>query len=161
MTKSLNNKDVGVVRNQLYEEQNGVCKLTGQKIEKSDAVLDHNHQNQFVRGVLHRQANAALGKIENIFIRFLKWWYKGDLSDFLRQAADYIDTSDDRRFYHPGWKLRATRDFRYLSEGNKDKVLMNLGLPKGNNSLVRSKLFVKSLKFTDYDTIKNAMKGLE
>jgi len=63
-----NAKDVREVREELYD---GVCELTGQKTDFKDTVLDHDHDTQAVRGVLHRQSNAMLGKIENNFKRYI------------------------------------------------------------------------------------------
>ena len=59
-------KDVQKVREKLYEEQEGVDPITGLIIPANQKVLDHCHDSQFVRAVLHRQTNAVLGKIENL-----------------------------------------------------------------------------------------------
>lgn len=55
----------------LKTKQNGVCPLCLKPIElrvmgnKSDYVVDHNHETGEVRGVLHRSCNAAEGKVTN------------------------------------------------------------------------------------------------
>lgn len=51
-------------------EQGGRCALTGYTISAAEAVLDHCHSTGHVRGVLHRGANALLGKIENNYRRY-------------------------------------------------------------------------------------------
>ena len=90
-------KDVAKVREKLYNEQGGKDALTGLPLDYKQAVTDHNHNTQYVRGVLHRQCNAVLGKIENLWTRYLSYWFEGTLSDFLRKAADYIERKDDHR----------------------------------------------------------------
>ena len=48
-------KDVAKVREKLYNEQGGKDALTGLPLDYKQAVTDHNHNTQYVRGVLHRQ----------------------------------------------------------------------------------------------------------
>jgi len=148
--------DVKRVRESLYKEQEGRDALTGLPLDFKQSVTDHNHKTQYVRGVLHRQCNAVLGKIENLWIRYLSYWYCGTLSDFLRQAANYIEKDDDDRYLHPKWIQRLCTDFNKLSEASKKAVLEDLGQPQGVNTSERKKLFKKALltkKFT-YDGVK-------
>jgi hypothetical protein len=60
-------KDVPVLRNKLLEEQDGLCLLCCSEIDSP--VLDHNHKNGLIRGVLCRLCNTFLGKIENNMVR--------------------------------------------------------------------------------------------
>ena len=64
-------KDVAEVRTLLKERQSNIDPITGLDIPSKQHVLDHNHNTQFVRAVLHRQSNAVLGKIENLWSRYL------------------------------------------------------------------------------------------
>lgn len=172
MSKHLyNSKDVAAVRVQLFSEQNGRDDLTGLGLDYKDAVLDHNHRTQFVRGVLHRQVNAALGKIENIWDRYLSTWYKGTLQDFLNEASGYLDNPDDDRFVHPHWLKKSKTEFNKLNSKQKDFVLYQMqvvAISKGYtiksitgakfrmNDAKRKDLFAKLLmsrKFT-FDNIK-------
>lgn len=161
MSKSLyTTKEVAEVRAELLEEQGGLCKLTGLKISPANAVTDHNHKTQYVRAVLHRQANAVLGKIENLWARYLSFWYNGSLSDFLRQCADYIELPDNHKYVHPGWISRVTIDFKSLPEKQKAKVLHSLGQADGSNAAQRLSKFnsvIKSRKFT-YQQISKLIK---
>jgi len=160
MTKTLHlysPADVKKVREILLEEQGNVDKLTGLEIPKGQAVTDHNHKTQFVRGILHRQTNAVLGKIENLWTRYLSYWYNGTLSQFLRQAADYIELPDDTRYVHPGFQKKLQTMFNTLPEASKRAVLGALGQSQGGNGLERKKLFkraVASKKFT-FEQIKD------
>lgn len=123
-----NSKDVAAVRLKLYGEQGAKDDLTALELDYKDAVLDHNHRTQFVRGVLHRQVNAALGKIENIWDRYLKSWYKGTLSDFLHEASYYIDQPDDTRFVHPQWLKKSKTEFNKLNSAQKSYVLYEMSV---------------------------------
>ena len=138
-------KDVAKVREKLYKEQGGKDALTGLPLDYKQAVTDHNHNTQYVRGVLHRQCNAVLGKIENLWVRYLSYWFEGTLSEFLRKAADYIERKDDHRYLHPGWIRKSQTLFNTLSEGDKKAVLEALGQSQGGNSTERKKLFKKAL----------------
>lgn len=146
MTEHLYNpKDVQKAREKLLKEQGGLDLLTGLEIPSGKACLDHDHSTQYVRGVLHRQSNAVLGKIENLWTRYLSYWYSGTLQDFLRQAADYLDRKPDTRYLHPAWQKKLQTMFNTLPEASKRAVLADLGQDQGGNSTERKKLFKKAL----------------
>lgn len=146
MTEHLYNpKDVQKAREKLLKEQGGLDLLTGLEIPPGKACLDHDHSTQYVRGVLHRQSNAVLGKIENLWTRYLSYWYSGTLQDFLRQAADYLDRESDTRYLHPAWQKKLQTMFNTLPEASKKAVLSDLGQDQGGNSTERKKLFKKAL----------------
>lgn len=150
-------KDVAKVRELLYNEQGGKDALTGLPLDYKQSVTDHSHKTQFVRGVLHRQCNAVLGKIENLWVRYLSYWFEGTLSEFLRKAADYIERKDDERYIHPGWLRKSQTLFNSLPEGDKKAILEALEQNQGGNSTERKKLFKTALntkQFT-FEYIKN------
>lgn len=127
-------KDIKDCRDRLVREQEGLDAITGYELPTNKAVLDHNHSNDLVRGVVHRNANSLLGRIENGFTREMKWWYQGTIQDFLRQCADYLD-KEDVEVYHSGWiktvmvqfnKLNAAEQNRTLKELGRYKLKMNL-----------------------------------
>ena len=150
-------KDKAEVRDLLLKEQDYTCAITGLPLEKSQAILEHRHDDEmFVRGVASRAANSALGVIENCWRRYMSWWYNGSLSDFLRQCASYLEQPIDRRFRHDQWLKKSGILFNKLSEGQKKEVLHLLGQPQGNNATERRKLFRAALmtrKFS-YDQVK-------
>lgn len=154
--------DVRKTRQKLLEEQGGTDALTGLPLASKDAVLDHNHKTHYVRGVIHRQANAVLGKIENMWTRYLKFWYTGTLSSFLRSCADYLERRDDHRYIHPGWLRGCQTKFNALNESQKKKVLVALAQPEGDNAKQRKELFRKALnskRFT-LTQIEHILKGV-
>lgn len=146
MTKELyNQSDVTHLREKLLVEQRYLDALTSLPIPDGQSVLDHNHDNMYVRGVLHRQVNAALGKIENIWVRFLSYWYPGDLKSFLRQAAAYLEKPNDTRYYHPKWIAKAKTSFNKLTAPQQRKLLESYELQTASNPAGRKEQFRKLL----------------
>lgn len=135
--------DVKKVREQVLSEQAGCDALTGLIIPSGQAVLDHNHKTLKVRACIHRQVNAALGKIENIWTRYLAHWYPGTLSDFLRQAANYLEEDDDSRWYHPHWMKKIQTRFNCLKESQKNEILEVLQCKSCSNMKERREEFRK------------------
>jgi hypothetical protein len=159
MTTDLyNTADVKKVRELLTKEQFNTCAVTGLDIPVKQHVLDHAHdETQLVRGVLHRQVNAFLGKSENAFTRLIAWWYPNDLPTLLRECADYLDKEPDVRYRHNGWIKKINTEFNKLKEAQKDSVLISLGKSAGKNATERKKLFqsaVLTKQFT-YDTLRD------
>jgi hypothetical protein len=144
-------KDVKAYRQKLLAEQGGVDALTGLPLEEKGAVLDHNHETEVVRGVIDRQVNAALGKIENIWKRYLSTWYPGKLSDFLEQAKVYIDSDgfmQTHQVYHPNWINRCVRDFKKLDAKSQREVLTRIiekPFDMPSNAENRARLFRSSI----------------
>ena len=153
--------DVARTRQKLLEDQQGRDALTGLEIPPKQAVLDHNHRTQFVRGVLHRQTNAVLGKIENLWTRYLSYWYNDTLSNFLRKVADYLEKPDDTRYVHPGWLKRVEIDFKKLPAAEQTVVLSKMKIEGQPNGDKRVKAFVTGIKTQDYTylQIKDYLKG--
>lgn len=65
--------DISDLRGELLKEQRGKCPICLQRI--SDPVLDHSHKRKIkgtglIRGVLCRNCNSFLGKIENNATRY-------------------------------------------------------------------------------------------
>jgi len=140
-----NPADVKKVREVLLKEQDGKDLVTGLPLDLSNSVTDHSHQTHYVRGIIHRQINSFVGKLENNYIRMIKWWYNGTLPDLLRQIADYLDRPDDLRYIHTGWLKACGTKFNALSEGQKKEVLKSLARPEGANAKERKEIFRKAL----------------
>lgn len=135
-------KDTTRIRELLFIEQEGLDLLTGLPLDKSKWVLDHIHNDeQFVRGVIHRSVNAALGRIENTFIRDLSWWYPHSLPQFLRMVAIYLERKPDARYRHPNWMKRVKTDFNKLNSKQMKQVLETFGKSDGKNLAERKKIF--------------------
>lgn len=144
------------VRELLTKEQNNLCAITGLPIESKQHILEHAHDdNMFIRGVTSRQANSALGVIERMWIRYMKWWYSGTLSQFLRQCADYLEKKHDTRWRHDMWIKKVNTMFNKLKESQKDFVLVALDQHACKNGTERKKAFQKAIltRKYSYDTI--------
>ena len=154
-----NTADVKKVREELIKEQNGLCAITGTPTASNNFALDHKHDDeQLVRGAAHKQANAALGKLENLAVRYL-YWYPEGLPQFLIACAEYINKDPDRRWRHPGWLKKANTSFNKLKEGQKDAVLLELGQSECKNGVERKKAFQRALltRSFSYDTIRETI----
>ena len=143
LTEDLYNvKDKKRVRQLLTLEQSNLCAITGLPIEEKQHILEHAHDDEmFIRGVTSRQANSALGVIEKMWTRYMKWWYNDTLSNFLRQCADYLEKEHDSRWRHDMWIRKINTEFNKLKEAQKDSVLVALGKTAGKNATERKKLF--------------------
>ncbi len=137
--------DVKRIREKLLKDQNQIDPITGFVIPEKQAVLDHCHDSQYVRAVLHRQSNAVLGKIENMWMRYLSWWYVGTLPEFLRGCADYLEKQHDQVYLHPSFLKHLQVQFNKLNEKSKQRVLEGLGSDVGTNTKQRKELFRKKL----------------
>lgn len=155
-------KDVTTVREQLLLEQEGYDKLTLTKVLPKQACLDHNHDTLLVRAVLNRQTNAALGKLEGVYTRYLKHWYEGSLPNFLRQAAVYLEREDDTRWRHPHFLKKIKTSFNKLNEAQKKSVLTGLGYYEGNNGKERKEIFSSVVldRELGYEIINNKLKEI-
>lgn len=156
-------KEVSEVKKQLLLEQKGKCAITGMEFEPKDFHTDHCHDDlQYVRGALYKQSNMTLGKLENLWTRYLAFWYNGTLQDFLRQSANYLDSPVDQRWRHPGWLKKLKTRFNKLSASQMDSTLEQLGSPKGRNATERKKLFAKAIMNRDlgYNTISGILDNI-
>ena len=159
-----NVKDIARVRALLTKEQNRLSALTGLPLSKP--CLDHCHSpenEQLVRGVLNSNENVALGKIENLYARYIGWWFKGTYPEFLRMVADYIERGVDRRFRHSCFIKKLNVEFNKLNESKKDEVLMLLGKNKGKNTTERKKYFNQAVMSREfgYNSVVATIKGIK
>lgn len=147
-----NQKDINALRDLLLAEQDEYCLLSGKYLKAKDAVLDHDHETMFVRGVINRQANAALGKIENIYKRYLAHWYDGDIKDFMRDSITYLNkTKYNFSHYHPHWIKKSKTEFNKLNERSKSLVLKKMGIETTcSNAKERKDAFGKALMTKKY-----------
>jgi hypothetical protein len=77
--------------------------------ETDDWVVDHDHSSGEVRGVISRQANTLLGKMENIYTSMCK----GDpteLPDVLENIASYLRQPDSEILHPVGLNQLTSRE---------------------------------------------------
>lgn len=152
-------KDVQRVRELLLKQQDNLDACTLLEMPPKQACLDHVHNDeQFVRGVLHRQINSYVGKLENNFVRMLAWWYPNDLPTFLEQAADYL-RREPLPYRHPNWQKKIRTMFNKLNSKQMKLVLEHFGKSDGKNLTERKKIFAEIVLQRDlgYDTIRTVI----
>jgi len=97
--------------------------------KKCDWVLDHDHQTGMVRGVISRQANSLLGKVENFYIRMCKG-DKEDLPGVLDAMAAYLE-QETLDVLHPVGLTQLTKKFKNsLTAAEQVVELKDLGATK-------------------------------
>jgi hypothetical protein len=97
--------------------------------KKDDWVLDHDHQTGMVRGVISRQANSLLGKVENFYIRMCKG-EKEHLPGVLDAMAAYLER-ENLDVLHPVGLQQLTKKFKNsLTASEQVNELKDLGATK-------------------------------
>lgn len=95
---------VAPYRKDLLGKQGGTCALCSLPITAGKDVLDHDHTEGHIRGVLHSGCNSLLGKLENNYKRY----GVPDLRLFLAGAPQYLTKGSriplDQRVLHPTFK---------------------------------------------------------
>lgn len=116
-----------------FREENKPNKCPIFECDLEDAVLDHNHKSGMVRGVLHRQSNSWLGKIENSWKRFGSC-ASVDLSTALKNARDYIDRGDTEYLHPMGLRQIISR----FNRANKEEQINILKKNKLSKTQINS-----------------------
>ena len=128
-----------------YREKNKptCCPILSSKTD--DWVLDHDHQTGMVRGVISRQANSLLGKVENFYLKMCK----GDkefLPVTLEAMANYLETARTD-VLHPVGLTQLTKKFSHsLTAAQQVSTLEDIGasreqLDACTNQKQRAELF--------------------
>lgn len=124
------------------------CPILSTKTD--DWVVDHDHQTGMVRGVISRQANSLLGKVENFYLKMCK----GDkefLPVTLEAMATYLETARTD-VLHPVGLTQLTKKFRNgLTSAEQFSTLEDMGasreeLDACSNVKQRAELFRKLTK---------------
>lgn len=103
------------------------CPILASK--KDDWVVDHDHQTGLVRGVISRQANSLLGKVENFYIRMCKG-DKEDLPGVLDAMAAYLE-QETLDVLHPVGLTQLTKKFKNsLTAAEQVAELKHIGATK-------------------------------
>jgi hypothetical protein len=131
MYKKLSQNDLKKMR-QEYLKENGKCQILGVELDENTIVIDHAHRKRksdeineenggLIRGIIHRQLNAFIGKIENNYRRYGLHNFIS-LPELLRKIADYIENPPlyHQKLIHPSEKLPekklGKREFKKFKE---------------------------------------------
>lgn len=110
--EKLKNKEIPEVKSRILKEQNYqclLCRIDLRKVESRNICLDHDHRNGLIRGVLCRNCNGVIGKIENLATRAKK-----DLTHvaWLSNATEFLERTSKAPAYdliHPTHKTEAQK----------------------------------------------------
>jgi hypothetical protein len=119
-------------------------------IKTDDWVVDHDHQTGMVRGVISRQANSLLGKVENFYLGMCK----GDkefLPVTLEAMASYLETSNTDILHYQGLNQLKNKFKNNLTADEQRATLVDIGASKEelascSNQKHRAELFRKLTK---------------
>ena len=138
-----------------YREKNcpDACPIT--KADMLDNVLDHCHETGMVRGVLHRQSNAFLGKIENAWKRYCQKSSNVNLAEALRNMADYIE-KESGDILHPVGATQLIARFNAKNISKKIEILLDIGFDMesidGLTAAELTKQYKKQLQKDKYES---------
>lgn len=111
MNRQLKQSELSKLRQEILDEQNGICPLCNKPIPEGCACLDHEHKRRIrgsgqLRSVLCRNCNTFLGKLENNSRRCnisLK-----NLPQVLRRTSKYL-LQEHKPFIHPSEREKAPK----------------------------------------------------
>lgn len=93
-----------------WRKENEPPKCPILNVETNDWVVDHDHLSGEVRGVISRQANTLIGKMENIFTSMCKG-NPHELPEVLENVAEYL-RRDNSKILHPVGLNQLTSRFK-------------------------------------------------
>lgn len=125
----LRSENIKNLRNEWLTQYGYIDKITKKKI--LNPTLDHDHISGFCRGVLDRDSNQFLGKVESSFKRFIK--HKGfsdsDLPFILHNLIAYLENNLSlKQILHPESLRTQIKRFSRLKAIQQKQVLLSLGL---------------------------------
>lgn len=143
MNKILKQKDIRTLRQVWLNYQRGRDAAIP-TLEVENATLDHDHADGYCRGVLDREVNQFLGKVESAYKRFIR--YKGiSLEMALDGIARYIRADFSSNPLHPGHVKTLSRTFNSLPVKAQVIRLKSLGIEPKETKDLRLKQYKKYL----------------
>jgi hypothetical protein len=133
-----------------WRKQNEPSECPILNIKTSDWVVDHDHLSGEIRGVISRQANTLIGKMENIYTSMCKGDPKA-LPDVLENIATYLRKEDSKILHPVGLNQLTSRFKNNLLKEDQCFLLHLLGATHSeidtySNTSKRVKAFKKLLK---------------
>ncbi len=107
-------------RDKLLEYQYNRCALCGELLLGSSANLDHDHNTGLIRGVIHRDCNTLLGKIEN----FCNTFGHANIKEFLSRVYQYMtEYNSGVDIYHPSYRTAEEKRLAKNARARKQRKL--------------------------------------
>ena len=105
-------KDIPIVKEAILKEQGYrciLCRIDLRRVDSRNICCDHDHKTGYIRGVLCRNCNGILGKVENLATRAKK-----DLTHvaWLNNAVEFLNRTSKAPAYdyiHPTFKTEAQK----------------------------------------------------
>ena len=157
-------KDLNILREKMFEEQNGKCKLCGEPLEERNHI-DHQHMTKaetvgengagLVRGLICASCNTFEGKIWNGAKRFGKFNNK---IEWLESLVEYYKSGSyqdkDSNFYiHPNEVPKENKKLKKSAYNKLKKIYTGKAklpeYPKSSNITVKLKALFEEYKITD------------
>lgn len=94
-------------------------------------VLDHDHDTGMCRGIIDRDINQFIGKIESAYKRFVKHKTPESLPNILQDISSYLRVSNSSAnkigdVLHPEGVRKLCRQFSYKNAADQSKVLKSM-----------------------------------
>lgn len=89
--KIVSSKEIKTLREYWLKQDGNIDPISKRTIRSP--ALDHCHKSGFCRGVLDRNTNQMLGKVESSFKRFLSEISLDELPNVLRNMANYLENN--------------------------------------------------------------------
>ncbi len=141
--KILKSRDIKKLRDKYLKEQEGIDPIT--LLDIQNPALDHDHSSTFIRGVLDRDSNQVLGKIESS----IKRWLNGvqiPIYDLLRRFADYLENNKStEQIIHPKSVSLLVKRFNRMKSEDQDFILTEHGLDINGTKIEKTKRYRKYL----------------
>jgi len=117
-------------------------------------VLDHDHDTGMCRGVIDRDINQFIGKIESAYKRFVRHKIpQTSLGEILVDVAFYLkNDAIYRNVLHPEGVLKLCRQFSYKNASEQSKILKTMykyTIKELNNMSKAERLKLYKAYFTD------------
>lgn len=133
-----------------YREKHKPAKCPILGIKTNDWVVDHDHQSGMVRGVISRQGNSLIGKIENFYLGMCRG-KKELLPRTLRNIATYLESDVTKVLHYVGLNQLRNKFKNKLTSAQQYQTLVDMGagqdeLDQCSNQKHRAELFRKLTK---------------
>jgi|TARA_R110002012_G_scaffold86926_1_gene215455 hypothetical protein len=112
-----------------YREANTPDKCPILGIPMTDPVLDHCHRTGLVRGVISREANSLVGKVENFFYRYCESKAINTKEETVYRIAKYLENYKTN-VLHPVGLQQLCRAFKRMSKKEQYASLKEIGAKK-------------------------------